>query len=672
MINIRISFMPVLMIAVLLSSIIPCSGQWVQPLHNFYKLSCYDCGESALFIGTDCGGIFTSSDNGLNWQSTNFGINKGYVYSVASIGDKVIAQTGEGLWKSNDRGRNWEKPDDNNKTFEIIKAMGNEFWASTYSGLFRSKDYGATWSLVLVCSDIESFAVIDKSVIVLTGDSVLVSSNMGSKWARSSLEPCKYDKYSLQLSGSIAYILVNNKIYGTVDGGKNWTQFPLSSQIGTINYFAVSGRKIYAAAAQGIFLSSDDGASWNAVSSGYPDGTPMPLQLTRWGTVLGFTDKNLYYSNDDGKNFRSVNSGLKAKDFTCSAVCSGKLFYGSQSGIYVSTDYGETWKTANGGLQNTKVNTFYVEGGNIYAGTEGGLHLSTNGGASWSRIDTLSSYLKFYALTRNADCLFAVAGITSTVYKSTDNGISWTASTFGLPNEMFSCLAAYDGVLYLGGWRGMYISTNNGNVWIKTNGVYNYSVNSIRHCSSIVYMASGSGLLYSSDKGAHWGAVNSHHGYGDCAFSGGDIISVSYYGIKIHHGSDSTDELKNSGLYMNFYNEYESAKLEIFGPYVFIFCKNIGFYRIERQALPVSVEEAGRGEAPFRLIPQPADDYLSIELPPGFDGARVCIADESGNICIDEFITNNYIDLRKLSSGLYFCTVSSGSRSYTRKFIITK
>lgn len=98
------------------------------------------------------------------------------------------------------------------------------------------------------------------------------------------------------------------------------------------------------------------------------------------------------------------------------------------------------------------------------------------------------------------------------IYRSIDNGSSWTLSNAGLPcNLSVQGLVEHNGVLYVSISRsGIYMSTNNGGSWVPVNsGIENLTFYSLYAEGSNIYAGySEGGAYYSSDNGISWISIS--------------------------------------------------------------------------------------------------------------------------------------------------------------------
>ena len=170
----------------------------------------------------------------------------------------------------------------------------------------------------------------------------------------------------------------------------------------------------------------------------------------------------------------------------------GEGFYNSDAirglGIWKTTDGGTTWNQ----LSSTNNSTFhYVQKivinstGTVFAATRnGGIQRSTDGGATWTTV--LSNGVGGSITTRAADIeigadgsLYAAMGlfVQDGIYKSTNNGNSWTKLTSVLPTSNFyrielPCAASDANRVYAvfhnattNDALGIYRATNGGTSW---------------------------------------------------------------------------------------------------------------------------------------------------------------------------------------------------------------
>ena len=173
------------------------------------------------------------------------------------------------------------------------------------------------------------------------------------------------------------------------------------------------------------------------------------------------------------------------------------------------------------GPDGTDVYSFYADENNIWLGTSTGVYLSTNNGNWWVKRSTgLSANVNpINSILVNNGYVF-VAQYSYGLFYSSDMGMSWFSCNNGIENysNIYS-LQKINNVLLCGGnYQGIYLSSNNGNNWIMTNGGPNYT--RTMFCYNNNVLAGGNNGVYkSTDNGFNWN------------FSGNGIGNNTVYGI---------------------------------------------------------------------------------------------------------------------------------------------
>lgn len=256
----------------------------------------------------------------------------------------------------------------------------------------------------------------------------------------------------------------------------------------------------------------------------------------------GTSNAGVFLSTDDGATWSSVNAGLSNSDITALAESGDTdLFAGTWGGgVYYSTNNGTSWTAANTGLTNGTVSALAIAsngagGTNLFAGTSGGgIFLSTNNGVSWTPVDsglTDTSVAKVRALVvttgaAGTDSIDVFAGTDNGVFLSTDNGTSWTLIRDGLTTHNVLSLIGSGTIVYAGTeGGGVFFSYNDGTTWTWTeadSGLTNMNVSSLSAINEIVvsdlgailnvvylYAGTPTGIFLSTDEGVSWTQVDS-------------------------------------------------------------------------------------------------------------------------------------------------------------------
>jgi hypothetical protein len=133
---------------------------------ELYHLSCVSANKDAVFAGFydvfgfhgnshwNSGGIFRSTNSGLNWTAVNNGLsNDGFadvpMNKIEAFDDVQFALALDGLYRSTNNGTRWTKAslglDVTNEMLVDLVRNGNEVIAASTRSVFRSTDAGTTW-----------------------------------------------------------------------------------------------------------------------------------------------------------------------------------------------------------------------------------------------------------------------------------------------------------------------------------------------------------------------------------------------------------------------------------------------------------------------------------------------------------------------------------------------
>jgi photosystem II stability/assembly factor-like uncharacterized protein len=192
-------------------------------------------------------------------------------------------------------------------------------------------------------------------------------------------------------TGDYGYQALNDGyIYRSVDGGESWNEYDL--EVESSNYIIEYNSKIYAATTRGIYISFDDGFTWE------PNGLDTTVvaaldgyNQTGSSFLVAGTFKGIFKSEDDGQTWQKLSSqgcndclGI----YNINTIFVGRIGAIGAS-LYVTRDMGLKWDLALYGLGATSINIYNDQ---IYAGGYlsdewfGGLHHSIDGGVTWQEI----------------------------------------------------------------------------------------------------------------------------------------------------------------------------------------------------------------------------------------------------------------------------------------------
>lgn len=191
----------------------------------------------------------------------------------------------------------------------------------------------------------------------------------------------------------------------------------------------------------------------------------------------------------------------------------GFLLSGTNAGFYQSSDDGKTWNYVQADFWNSRVPGLNVPciapNGTIFVITrDSSLFKSTNRGVSWTSLTSAmnQSSIRKLIFNSNGD-IFALSG-SNTILQSTNDGDSWSSFKYNLPVSTIHAFAVDStNSMILAADTNIYRSTDYGLHWTVINeGLINRPNNfAFDHRNHIIAAGSGDvGIYQSFDRGTHW------------------------------------------------------------------------------------------------------------------------------------------------------------------------
>ncbi len=521
-----VSISAFLVCTILLLSFYPeyVHSQWVKANGPYGgNINCIVSSGSYIFAGTIGGGVFLSSNNGVNWSEVNNGLTDLNVDALAISGSNIFAGTNSsGVFLTTNNGLNWTNVSSGIVFLDIDELLvsGSFIYAGTYGGgVYRSSDNGTTWNaynINLGSSFITGLAFLGVNLFAGTYDmGVYLSSNNGFSWTAVNSGLTDPNILSLAVSGTNLFAGTQSGVYISTNNGSSWTAVNSGLTSTYTRALGVSGSNLYAGTQGGVFLSSNNGSNWTVVNSGITNLQIYSLGVSGTNVLTGTGGNGVFLTTNNGTNWSEVNNGITSLSVYAFAYNESNLYAGTfGGGAFLSTNFGLNWSTINSGLTNKAVTSFAYSGSNLFAGTYGGgVFLSTNSGINWIEVNSGLSLRTVNALAVLGTNIFAGIGNNGGVFKSTNNGLNWSAVNSGLSNKYLSALAVSGTNLFAGTTNngGMFLSTNSGSSWAAVNsGLSNKNVKAIAVNGSNIFAGTqGGGVFVSTNNGTNWSAVNS-------------------------------------------------------------------------------------------------------------------------------------------------------------------
>ncbi len=388
-----------------------------------------------------------------------------------------------------------------------------------------------------------------------TDDGIYAQTGLNT-WAFVGLKGNKIN--DITQAGSNYLAAVENGVYYSSDG-VNWTKSPsLSSRVHKFR-FGYSSSELYAASAGGMFLSTDNGETWSgfALNSLADINDLTGIYVGWWGIV---TNIGFRFSTDNGGTWNDFNNGLPISGIR---GITSVNYYASDNVLMITSEYGcffinynevgdstKSWEQRNNGLTNTEVNCYAMKDEKIRIGTQSGIFYTTDKGANW---------------LKNSGMDFEITDLQDVVATSLYNGIYKAPNIIGNANYEQIGHTNYTSItfdqfnnLYLGtGGYGVYKSTDNGYSFSQINsGLTNLIINDlVFDVDHNLFAATNQGAFKSTDYGTTWQSVlpatakiysliTSARGFSLETFGGGD---ASFYLLETNNNwNGGTNDLSGA------------------------------------------------------------------------------------------------------------------------------
>lgn len=532
-----------------------------------------------LFAGTQSNGIFVSMDGGNTWLPRNSGLENRDVRAIVvnQAGDIFAAVNGGGIFKSTDNGNSWEEANNNFPSLDVlsiqvapngwlfagtalgqivlsmdngdswttmqvfpntsikticINAVGEIFFDSN-TGLRRSTDNGMTWTAInsgLPTTNQNTFAISpngDLYVATRGGGGFYRSTNKGNSWIWKSSGVSGANITALNFGGNgLMYAGTTNsinqgKIYTSSNNGSSFTSISGNYTSAGITQIITDQQGNIFAGGAGIFRSVNNGASWaDATSNLAAFQNVNTLDFTSTGNIFTSTNLGIFRSTDNGQtwDFKTAGMANTSQTVSVAVAANGNVIAGTTdprgqygANLYLSTDGGNSFTSKLSGFNHSEM-IKKGSNGELYAspvwGSPGGIYKSTNNGVSWTQICNVSPGLAYDFAFHPSGSMFA-ATEQKGINKSTNNGVNW-ATVKPLNQKVFSVGVSLDGVVYAAtDGSSVLKSSDNGATWttmLADEAVINSIV--VASPSNYVYAGTPNGLYISVDNGATWTKTN--------------------------------------------------------------------------------------------------------------------------------------------------------------------
>lgn len=265
----------------------------------------------------------------------------------------------------------------------------------------------------------------------------------------------------------------------------------------------------------GLFLSSDNGNTWNKVFSFIIPANLFKMAKNSKGIVYGASIGTIVKSDSSYTDWMPYKTGLGANNVNALAINSkDEIFAGmTNKGVYRRAEGDSAWKQVITGIDSVTVLSLTIDSNDgIFAGTAGkGFFHSSNNGDTWDKIDNIIASFDVSSLIIANNTLFA-GTLGHGVFISVDNGLNWNPVNNGIVtfDSIIKSLQMIDDNIYAGTNNGIYKTNVLGMNWEKVSTAFdNEPVQSMMKCQNGAFLAGcyHKGCFISKDGGSSFSQI---------------------------------------------------------------------------------------------------------------------------------------------------------------------
>ncbi|MBN1447894.1 MAG: T9SS type A sorting domain-containing protein [Bacteroidetes bacterium] len=534
-------------------------------------------------------------------------------------GKLLAAQYAGSIYISSDDGSSWEIAETASWTESIAffaTAPNGTVFAGVYQNLYRSSD-GLSWEPLALQEIPASIAFTADGDVLVGGIGVIHrSSNNGDSWMELPVLQASARMIRLTVTGSGAWLAgaYREGVFRSTDEGATWedvgTALP-NDEVYSLS--TVDGGTVFAGLNNTTYFTTDLGETWEQVTGmqGVNVYAVHRLSQDRLGAE---TSGGFYTSEDDGRSWTHTAGDRIRQYFSAFHVSTtGLLLAGSDGTLLRSTDEGNTWQKSDDGIHVTGISALCcpVDGSYLVGGMECDIRRSTDAGQSWRMTDTVFRSFTTEDIIEGRNEVYAVTYDDQQFKRSTNNGINWTAVPPPSENFYGTTLAATASGLLAATYDGAcYFTSDLGLTWVQRDSIRPFSgtVNRVKlltdhSAPATVYAVTDYGLFRSADEGGSWTRLSLTGTYGDVT--------------GLHQASDSTLYVwSRSTLYRSIdhgdsWNDiYESIDL----PYHSLIASNSrsDIFIVNRDGIACYLKRYGRWEQTG--FPHKANDITAMAV----------------------------------------------------------
>ncbi|MCP4658595.1 MAG: hypothetical protein GY856_24560, partial [bacterium] len=365
---------------------------------------------------------------------------------------------------------------------------------------------------------VETLALVGSTLYAGTTNAIFESTDGGANWGMNR-SGRTYSLTSDPTDPSLLYAGSNSEVLRSIDGGVTWSSAIVSGKVKALAVDPADTATVYAGArGSGVLKSSDYGATWQPVSSGFTNLklTSLAIDPNASSTLYAGTEQGgIFKTVDAGGSWTAVNTGLSSSNVRALAIdplVPANLFAAAADGVYRSADAAVSWELVLSGNM-TSLSVTVGSPLSVYAGDQSGdAWKSSDGGTTWELVADLENVGSIYGIAIDSSAAAVYLGTSwSGVIKSVDD-VTWNEVNHGLNGGRTTALAidpATPAIVYVANREGrIYKTIDGGAHWSRADaGLPGFWVTDVvvdPTDPSTVYASNAVGVYKSVDGGGLW------------------------------------------------------------------------------------------------------------------------------------------------------------------------
>jgi photosystem II stability/assembly factor-like uncharacterized protein len=472
------------------------------------------------------------------WIQSDYGVFEGTFSSITIQGENVIAGTySGGIYRSTDKGLSWKQSNAGLSHYEIVSltTSGNQIFASTLSGLYVSSNGGQSWSPSGLSNTFIDVLTSHGNVLLAAHFGIYKSTDNGVNWILSA--PGEIIG-TISAIASVGQNLIagngSGDLFLSPDDGSTWTK--ITSIPGIIYSLVSNGNAVFCSTNLGLYRSLDGGVTWYSFNSNISN---VYRFVNFNNTLIAASGKEIFVTNDPyGAEWITANISSNISTIVQLATDGIDLYAATYGyGIVFSSDGGFFWDNRSEGLIKGNVNALVSLGSTVVAGGNSGIFRSTDQGNTWSATNFLPSPNYYVTMLATLGNTFYATTVGAGIFRSDDNGLTWSASNTGLSTLLVYSITTQANHIYLGTDNGVFVSTDYGLTWASAGLQGNYINNILVKDKTLFATTIYTGLFRSFNEGNSWNSIRDK-------IPDANITSLATLNGKVYAGA-------GSGLYVS-------------------------------------------------------------------------------------------------------------------------